>query len=627
MTKEEDIKQLIKRVELSEELSTDEKKRILDDIKNGKTFDFHSGYSSIDRPWLKFFHMDKYYDNENNKTVYQDIVEQNKGYEDNYAIEYFGAKITYKKLFENIDKTAKALVNKGVKEGDFVTICCAGIPECIYTVYALAKIGAIANLMAPYFDKDQMSDRINDCDSKTLIVLDSFYPIIKDAVKKSSIEKVVVIPALNSSPLRFIPKKKNVKLNSVNEEWWNQFIKDGSKEEEVPTFTYKKDYPFCMVYSSGTTGASKAIVLSHDSFQHSVLSYNANTVELFRGEKLYQIVPPWYSTGLSTSVHLPLHRGLTVFQDPRFERNIFIKNVLNHKLNISIGPTSMYEGFLDDKLTKGKKLTHRYTPVQGGEALKADLKYKIEDKLQDLGCNSKVLVAYGQCECGAQATSQSQVIDFPDNSVGIPIPGVMVTIMDDDFHELPYGKRGNIVVNTPCGMLEYYKRPEATKEYFHYDKCGTKWSCTGDIGSMGEKGDLFVDGRASDFTMVGTQKVYNFDIESPVSGLSDIKNCDCIKKTNDDGSTDLGLHIIFTDETKEKYFDPENLMKRLVEIQKIIFEKYGDIKMVPKYFRIRESFPYKPSGKRDIEALAKEKEGFIFVDSTYLIEDEKIKRK
>lgn len=627
MTKDQETKELIRRVELSEELSEGEKSRILDDIENGKTFDFKSGYPSIDRPWLKFFKLDKYYELENHKTVYQDIVDQNKGYEDTYALLYFGAKITYKKLFENIDKTAKALVKKGVKEGDFVTICCAGIPECIYTVYALAKIGAVANLMAPYFDKDQMSDRITDCDSKTLIVLDSFYPIIKDAVKKSSIEKVVVIPALNSSPLRFIPKKKNVKLNSVNEQWWNQFIKDGSKEDEVPTFTYKKDYPFCMVYSSGTTGASKAIVLSHDSFQFSVLSYNANTIEILRGQKTYQIVPPWYSTGLSTSIHLPLHNGVTIFQDPRFERDIFIKNVIKQKVDFSIGPTSMYEGFLDEKLTAGKKLSRFYTPVQGGEALKADLKRQIEGRLREMDANNKLIVAYGQCECGAQATSTSPTINHPNDSVGVPIPGVTVTIMDDDFHELPYGTRGNIVVNTPCGMLEYYKRPDATKKYFHYDKCGTKWSCTGDIGSMGENGDLFVDGRASDFTVVESQKVYNFDIESPVSFLPDIKNCDCIPRTNDDGTTDLGLHIIFTDETKEEYYDPEVLMKRLVEIQRLLFKKYGDIKMVPKYFRIRDNFPYKPSGKRDIEALSKEKEGFIYVDSTYLIEDEKIKRK
>ena len=623
----EELKEVRERIKDNKNISEEDKKRLLSEISEGKEFDFETGYPTIDRPWLQFFDMEKYDKIYNDKTIYQDIVEMNKDYLDSLALLYFGGKVSYKELFDKIDKTAKSLEEYGVKKGDFVTICCAGIPECVYTVYALAKIGAVANLMPPYFDPKQMTDRICDCESETLIVMDSFYPKIKDSIDKSSINKVIVIPTLNSSPLRFIPKKKDVKLNYANELWWNQFLKDGKKRIVPETFGYEKDYPLCMVYSSGTTGASKAIVLSHDSFQYSVLSYDANTVDLFRGEKLYQIVPPWYSTGLSTSVHLPLHKGLTVFQDPRFERDVFIKNIFDKKLNISIGPTSMYEGFLDKKLTEGKKISHRYTPVQGGEALKADLKNKIESELRDMGCDMNMIVAYGQCECGAQATSQTHHINHPDNSVGIPIPGVTVTIVDDEFNEVPYGVRGNIVVNTPCGMLEYYKRPEATDKYFHTDKYGVRWSCTGDIGSMGDKGDLFVDGRASDFTVVEGKKIFNFDIESVVSGLPEIKNCDCIGKNNEDGTKDLGLHIIFTDEAKKQYDDIEKLMSRLSEIQKMIYDKYGDLKMVPKYFKIRDSFPYKPSGKRDIDALSSENDEFIHIDNAYLEEKGKIKRK
>ena len=624
MNREKDIQEIKERIIINPNFSDDEKAKLLDEIANGKEFDFKTGYPSIDRPWMKFFKMDKYYDIKNNKTIYQDILDNNKDYLDDLALMYFGGKVSFKEMFKKIDKTAKALEEYGVKRGDYVTICCAGIPECVYTVYALAKIGAVANLMAPYFDSKQMSERISECESKTLIVMDSFYPIIKGAIDNSSIENVIVVPTLNSSPLRFIPKKSSIKLNYVNETWWNQFLKDGNRRDVPKTFKYKKDYPFCMVYSSGTTGASKAIVLSHDSFQYSVLSYEANTIEMSRQQKLYQIVPPWYSTGLSTSIHLPLHYGVTVFQDPRFERDIFIKNIINKKIDFSIGPTSMYEGFLDEKLTSGKKLPHTYTPVQGGEALKEDLKVQIEEKIKSMGCDNKIIVAYGQCECGAQATSQSLMIDHPANSVGIPIPGVNVIIVDDDFNEVPYGTRGNILVDTPCGMLGYYKRLEATDNYFHYDYLGTKYSCTGDIGFMGENGDLFVDGRASDYTMVNGEKIFNFDVETPISGLSDIKICDCIGKTNDDGSQDLGFHIVFTDDSKQIYADVDKLMSRLIDIQKIIYNRYGKLEMVPKYFKIRTDFPYKPSGKRDIEKLGQEQEGFIYIDNSYLIEKGKI---
>lgn len=627
MNKQDTLNLLRQKVQLHPGLSNEQKSDIITRISNGQDFGFNCGYATIDRPWQNYFKMENFYDIKNDMTIYQDIVKNNKDYLDNLALLYFGAKITYGELFKNIDKTAKSLEEYGIKKGDFVTVCCAGIPECIYTVYALAKIGAIANLMAPYFDKDQMTARINDCESKTLIVMDKFHPQINNAIKKSSIEQTIVIPTLNSSPLRFIPQKDKIKLNYVNESWWNQFIKDGRNREIPATFQYEKNYPLCMVYSSGTTGASKAIVLSHDSFQYSVLSYEANTVDVIRGQKMYQIIPPWYSTGLNTSIHLPLHKGLMIFQDPRFERDVFVKNIVKEKVDYAVAPTSMYEGFLDEKLIKGKKLTNFANPFEGGEPLTSEVKGKIENNFKRMGVDSKIKIGYGQCECGAQATSQSQHIEHVEGSVGIPIPGVMISIFDDDFKELRYHQRGNILVNTPCGMIGYFNRPDATENYFHYDECGVRWNCTGDIGYMSENGDLFIEGRKEDFTMIDGKKIYNFDIENPIRPLSDIKNCDCIGRPNEDGTFNLGLHIIFTDQNKDKYSDPETLMNRLSDFQAIIYDKYQDIDMVPSYFKVRDDFPYKPSGKRDIEALGKETEGFIYIDKSYLLENNQLKKR
>ena len=597
----------------------EEKRNILELIDKGKTFDFNSGYATIDKAWQKFFKLDKLYNIKNDMTVYQDIVKNNANYLDDLAIMYFGAKIDYKELFENIDKTAKSLEEYGIKKGDYVTVCCAGIPELIYTVYALAKIGAVANLMAPYFDSKQMSDRINDCESKTLIVMDKFYPQIKQSINNSSINKVIVIPTLNSSPLRYLPSKNKIKLNYLNETWWNQFVKDGKNRTIPKTFEYEKDYPFCMVYSSGTTGASKAIVLTHDSFQYSVMSYDANTIDIFRGQKMYQIVPPWYSTGLNTSIHLPLHSGVIIFQDPRFERDIFVKNIIKQQVDYSIAPTSMYEGFLDESLIKGKKLVGLANPFEGGEALSTEVKEKIENNWKRMGCDTTLRVAYGQCECGAQATSQSQNINHPEGSVGIPIPGVTIGIFDDDFNELKYYERGNILIDTPCGMKGYYNKPIETDKYFYYDKYNRKWSCTGDIGYMNENGDLFVEGRKEDFTFVNDKKIFNFDIENAVKAEQDIKMCDCIGRPNEDGNKDLGLHLIFTEEYSKQYSDDrDKLINRFRELQEIIYEKHKNLDMVPEYFKVRQSFPYKPSGKRDIESLGKETEDFIYIDKSYL---------
>ena len=215
MTKEQDLKEVKERIIDYDKLSDEQKDSLLKQMADGKEYGFNSGFASIDRPWQNYFHMEEFYNIKNDKTIYQDILLNNKDYLDTLAIQYFGGKISYKELFKNIDKTAKSLAEYGIKKGDFVTVCCAGIPEAIYTVYALAKIGAVANLMAPYFDKDQMADRIRDCESKTLIVMDKFHPQILDAIKKSSIENTIIIPTLNSSPLGVFSKTKELEKKGI----------------------------------------------------------------------------------------------------------------------------------------------------------------------------------------------------------------------------------------------------------------------------------------------------------------------------------------------------------------------------------------------------------------------------
>lgn len=135
-------------------------------------------------------------------------------------------------------------------------------------------------------------------------------------------------------------------------------------------------------------------------------------------------------------------------------------------------------------------------------------------------------------------------------SVGIPLPGITIGVFDNEFNELPYYERGQILANTPCSMLEYYKNKKATEEYFHIDKNGTKWNCTGDIGYIDEKGNLFVQGRTSDYSIINGEKIYNFDIENIIMELDNIKICDVLE-FDDNGMKELAVHIIFTEELQK----------------------------------------------------------------------------
>lgn len=572
-----------------------------------------SGYPTIDKPWYVNYNENELEKEIQKKTVFQEVYDNNIKFQKDLALEFFGSKINYSTFFKNIGMTAKAFKEYGIKKGDFVTICAAGIPETVYSFYALSKIGAVANMIAPHFEKKDLIARISDCESDTLIIMDEFYPELKEAIKGSRIKNIIILPTLNSSMLRFITKTYKIDSFS-NELYWNQFIKDGRKQKETETISYEKDLPLTMVYSSGTTGASKGILLSNDSFQNSIQSYPASGVDISRGQKFYQIIPPWYSTGLSTSIHLPLSYGTSVFMDPRFERDIFVKNIIKAKPNYCVAPTSMYEGFLDEKLVGNKNLSFFNYPFEGGEPLSNEVASKIEKVFKEHGSNAQLRVAYGQCECGAAITTQTQKAENTRGSVGIPLPGVTIGIFDEQFNELKYYERGQILANTPCSMIGYYKNEEATKEYFHIDKNGIKWNCTGDIGYIDEKGNLFVQGRATDYSIIDNEKIYNFDIENILMELDEIKMCDVLEFDNN-GTKELAVHIIFTDKVqKEIEENPEYLEEKLFEIKQYIYERTNNEKMVPHRFKIRKSFPYAKSGKRDVSKIKEEKDGFILIE-------------
>lgn len=577
-----------------------------------------TGYPSKEKPWEQFYINEELKRLKELKTVYCQFSETSKNYSDNMALEFFMTKKSFKEVKENIDKCAKAFEEYGVKKGDFVTCCVAGIPENTYTFYALSKLGAVANMIAPHFDKNQLINRIEDCESNILIVMDKFYDILKDSIKKSRIKTIIVLPTLNSSLLNLFSKKYKLEKHS-NEVYWNQFIKDGKHRKDAIEVPYEKDMPVAMVYSSGTTGASKGILLSNNSFQNSLNSYLTSGVELVSGKKFYQIIPPWFSTGLSTSMHLPLSIGASVFMDPRFEREVFVKNIIKAKPNYTVAPTSMYEGFLNSSLIKPTDdLSHFIYPFEGGEPLKKEVAEKIEKVFAEHNNPVHLLVGYGQCEAGATIATETPKTCHSDASVGIPLPGINLKIVDDNFNELPYNTRGQILANTPCKMIGYYNNKEATDEYFHIDSDGIKWNCTGDIGYIDEVGQLYVEGRASDYTIVNDKKIFNFDIENILRLFPGIKNCDVLPTKNEDGTQALAVHLILDDK-----YNNECDCSFLEDIQDYLYDVFDDADYVPYIFKIRTSFPYAPSGKRDINKMKNETDDFIEIDKYYTITKKK----
>ena len=575
-----------------------------------------TGYATLDRPWDYFYKNIVKNDKFINTTPYQGLVNENKDYPYESAIEYFGANITYGQLIKNIELVAKSFEEYGVKKGDFVTICSTTTPEVVYAFYALSKIGAVANVISPFYTPEELMARIDECESNVVIMVDKFLPKFKDSLNKSKNKNIIVLPMMNSSVLRFISKRYKID-GKTNETGWKTFIKDGKNREEAIMDLYEPKKPQAMVYSSGTTGASKGILLSVDSFQKLINAYGNSGFDTSRGQKVYQNIPPWHSTGLSLGINFPLSFGVKVCTDPRFDHDVFIKNVLKFKPEYILTNTSMYQGFTFEKSLnrlKNKSLDFLKYPVEGGEPLTEKDIENIEGVFRSHGSNARLLNGYGQCECGATITTDITSHKFSNSASGIPLPDIItIGIFDDNHKELKYGNRGNLMVKTDIGMIEYFKNKDASDKYFYTDSNGDIWSQTGDIGYMNDDGSLVILGRKSDFSIIDNEKFYNFDIERAILTTKIVKLCEI--QTHPDDDNRLVAHIVWeNDINKLLKKESEKLNEYINIIQEKVLEVFKKEQAVPFSFCIRDSFPSAASGKRDIKFIKSDIDGLIEIN-------------
>ena len=173
-----------------------------------------------------------------------------------------------------------------------------------------------------------------------------------------------------------------------------------------------------------------------------------------------------------------------------------------------MGATSLWLYFLSNLKKKKMDLSFIKYPITGGEKILADTEIELNDILKQCGCDVHMTTGYGMCELGSTASATS-VKYYKYGSTGYPIKDVIIGAFDIETNrECKYKERGEIRVLTPSRMKEYYKRPDATEEFFWKDLEGREWGCTGDVGYVDEDGFVFVEGRATKLLSISCSIFY-----------------------------------------------------------------------------------------------------------------------
>ena len=437
-----------------------------------------TGYPSIDRPWLKYYSEEAIQAELPECTILQYIKNKNTNNLSGIALNYFGNRITYREFFKNIDKVAKAFYAIGIREGDIVTIASMHTPETIYIIYGLNKIGAVANMVYLTLSASEIIENIKSTDSKAFIYLAMIQEKGKAIEKELPDIKTILLDVSNSMPwyLKCAYKLKNKKDISGKAYSFKNFLSLG-EDVVVKDIPYTKNAPAVIVYTSGTTGVPKGVVLSNDNLNAVAEQYSYAMFDFRMGDVFMDIIPPFLGYGISIGIHLPLALGmesaLWLDIEPKKVVQAFKRIKPRHFVS---GPVIVNQ-MLENNIKDMKFLS---TFAGGGESFSIEQEKKVNSLLHDKGYSGNYLTGYGMTECCATVCTGMPGI-YKEGTLGIPLPKVNVKIVNPkDGQEQRYGEEGEICFHAPNVMTGYFKNPQETDNIIktHTDgkKCDGKSS-------------------------------------------------------------------------------------------------------------------------------------------------------
>ena len=574
-----------------------------------------TGYSSIDKPWLKYYAEDKRSFTLPDLSVFDFMVKNNKDNLDATALDYFGKKQSYRNLVEQIDICAAAFLSLGVKRGDVVSFCNPTTPEIYYAFYALNKIGAIANMIDPRTNASRIEEFILGTRSKIVFYIDIAYPKIKDTLARKEIERAISVSAADSLPAllklgyrlkNHIPADKKAPSTEKFLNWKRFFDIGMHNKGTVPT---KNDHPLELpagiIYTSGTTGVPKGAVLTNKNLLAMVYQNICADMGWGKNDRFLGIMPPFIAYGLVCGFSLPLCLGMRVTIIPKFEAEKFDAYILKHRPHHIMGVPSYVERLMYSEIIQKTDLSFLKTVIVGGDKMNPETEVIVNDFLKAHNSSCRVIKGYGLTEMSSNAVFPRCNECNKIGSVGTPLVGNNLKIINAETgEELRYNEVGEICLSGPTLIDGYWGNEEENKRVFKYED-GTRWIHTGDRGYIDEDGVVFFNDRVKRIIVRSDgHNVWPSDSEKIIEKHPCIENC-CVVGVKDvkagQGEIVTAFIVIKRDCDKSEEDVINDLKEECL--------KNLPTRDVPVQFFVRPDLPLSGVGKVDyrvLEEMAKE---------------------
>lgn len=536
-----------------------------------------------------------------------DWVEEAAGaHPEKIAYDFLGRKVSYKKFVSDIHTIAKGLIRMGVKENDCVSIALPNVPQSITFLYAVNKIGAVANMIHPLSSKDELLKYLNLVEAKYIIVFDEMYPKLLSVIKNTKLESVLVTGVKDALPVykkpfysithKAFPKGVKAELpDSLKVVKYADFIKGAkrqSDEIELPDMRKRTKELAVILYSGGTTGKIKAVCLSNYAINACTMQMSLNS-DIQPGDALLSIMPNFHGNGLIIGGHLIYVSAGKCVLVPRFSVSACTKLFRKHKFaHISGSPTLFEKLFFSSEWKRGE-LSFLKGVYCGSDFLSIKLEHKLDEFLKAHGAKIYVRQGYGMTECVAGCSINGDGVK-KYGSVGKPFCGVDMKIVEPGTEsELKPGQVGEIVISSQTNMMGYLNDPEETQNVLRLHSDGKKWIHSGDLGYVDEDGFFFFKGRIKRMIVTSGYNVFPAELEETIGNCDLVDKCFVVGKKDDVRVEKIKAFIKLNDGVEKNEMTLQTIKNYCMEH----IARYA----VPREFEFVEDFKTTRIGKVDFK--------------------------
>lgn len=479
-----------------------------------------------EKPWIKYYTRTPESLNYYQGSMYDYVKESAIKNEKRTAYTYYGLGVSYRGFLRRVDRIAAALTQFNIVENECVTICMPNTPESIALIYAINKIGAIANIIHPLSSTKDIKRALDETNSGVLFCSDSSMQNARDI----KVKHFILVPN-STSLIKFkkmiynIKESVNLKLGK-NMISWSDFI--SYKTLDDPYKKRKANDPAAIIYSGGTTGKPKGIILSNLNFNAMALQTMNVCDGLNPGSSVLAALPIFHVFGLALCIHTTLVCGMTAILVPKINTKKINSELKKYKPNIYPAVPSLLTMSLKGVDPGSTGLKDIKTVVVGGDYLSPQTKAEFEKFLKDHGSNGVVKVGYGLSEASGFCCSTAPIEEkyVQNGTLGVPNPDIIVKAFEPNSDiEKSYNDVGEICVTGPTIFMGYINEDKETKNTLVKHTDGKIWLHTGDLGYIDKNGFVYYTSRLKRMIISNGYNIYPIELEEIIKKCKYVEDC------------------------------------------------------------------------------------------------------